>query len=270
MIDINFVSHHYGVRPVLRGVTFRVRQGELAALMGPNGMGKTTLMAVLAGVMTPTKGHVAIDGQRRRESQEIELAIRRKVVYLPAEPFLPLGATGREWLLAVGRLYGVRDDDRLFDHCERLLELFDLTSNADSAIAAYSTGQKKKIALCGALIAEAPVMLLDEPFSGGLDPSGILALKRVLDHRARVEGATIVMATPVPELVEELADRVAVLRDGELIAYDTVAGLRGLAGVQGSLDDVYERLVNPKTHANIERYFSARSAQAPRGEGGVS
>jgi ABC-type multidrug transport system ATPase subunit len=162
-------------------------------------------------------------------------------------------------VLAVGRVYGV-DDERLMDHVGRLLELFDLEKQADSAIASYSTGQRKKIALCGALAAETPVMLLDEPFSGGLDPSGILALKRVLRHRVREAGATVVMATPVPELVEELADRVAVLREGRLVAYDDVEGLRRLAGSEGPLDEVYERLANPQAVRNIERYFEGRPA----------
>jgi len=100
-------------------------------------------------------------------------------------------------------------------------------------------------------------MLLDEPFSGGLDPSGILALKRVLRHRVDKEDATVVMATPVPELVEELADRVAVLREGRLVGYDSVEGLRQLAGGGGSLDEVYERLVNPQVMSRIEDYFGA-------------
>ena len=254
MINVNHVTVHYGVRPVLRDVTFHVRRGELVALMGPNGMGKSTLMGVMAGVLWPVKGSVDVNGKRRRESAHEELAIRREVTYLPADPWLPAGSTGREWVLAVGRVYGV-EDERLMDHVERLLELFDLEKQADAAIASYSTGQHKKIALCGALAAETPVMLLDEPFSGGLDPSGILALKRVLRHRVEKQGATVVMATPVPELVEELADRVAVLRDGRLVAHDDVDGLRRLAQCDGSLDEVYERLVNPQAVHNIERYF---------------
>jgi ABC-type multidrug transport system ATPase subunit len=159
-------------------------------------------------------------------------------------------------VLAVGRVYSI-EDAHLLDHVERLLELFDLARQADNPMSSYSSGQKKKVALCAALAAEAPVMLLDEPFSGGLDPSGILALKRVLRHRVDKQDATVVMATPVPELVEELADRVAVIREGRLVAYDSVDGLRRLAGCDGSLDEVYERLVNPQVLTQIARYFEA-------------
>jgi len=121
----------------------------------------------------------------------------------------------------VGKLYDV-NDDRLFDHVERLLKLFDLVEKADSPMASYSTGQKKKIALCTALVSEAPVMLLDEPFSGGLDPSGILALKRVLQglaQRGGQDGASGHAGAGAGG--EDLADRVAVLKDGKIVACDT-------------------------------------------------
>ena len=178
-------------------------------------------------------------------------------MYVPADAS-PVAGTARESVLAIGRAYGV-DDDRLMEHTDRLLVLFDLADKADEHTLSLSTGQRKKVVLCAALAAETPVMLLDEPFAGGLDPSGILALKRVLRHRVEREEATIVVATPVPELVAELADRVAVLRGGQVIAYETVEGLRQLAGTtrdDARFDEVYERLANPKALANIEQYFS--------------
>jgi ABC-type multidrug transport system ATPase subunit len=222
-------------------------------------MGKSTLMGGMAGRLWPIKGRDDVNGKRRRESEAEELAIRREVFFLPAEPYLPTTRTAREWVLAVGRVYGV-PDERLMDHVDLLLNLFDLNRQADSRIASCSSGQRKKVALCGALVAETAVMLLDEPFSGGLDPSGILALTRVLRHRVEREGATVVMATPVPEVVEELADRVAVLREGRLVACDTLEGLRAQSGCAGTLDEVYERLVNPQAVANLEKYFEGRMA----------
>lgn len=257
MIDVVGVVQHYGIRPVLRGVTLHVARGEMLAILGPNGMGKTTLLGVMAGVLSPQRGYVEIDGLRRRQSVEEELQIRRRVVYLPDHPWLPKNRTGREFLLAVGRLYDI-EEERLMDHVERLLDLFDLAEEGDWPIRSYSNGQQHKIAVCSALVTEAPVMILDEAFSGGLDPAGIHALKSVLQYITRNRGATVVMSTPVPELVEEMADRVAVMREGRLVALDTLPGLREQTNCNGALSAVLSRLIHPQTEENLRRYFEER------------
>ncbi|MFW9894032.1 MAG: ATP-binding cassette domain-containing protein, partial [Candidatus Thorarchaeota archaeon] len=107
MISVVNVWHHYGIKPILKDVSLSVEPGELVAVMGPNGMGKSTLLGLMAGVLWPIKGYVEIDGHRRRNSIEEEIEIRKKIVYLPDNPYLPLFNTGREFLLAVGRLYEV-------------------------------------------------------------------------------------------------------------------------------------------------------------------
>src|SRR6266436_3190521 len=107
MISVVDVTQHYGIRPVLRHINLTIPPGSLAAVIGPNGMGKSTLLSVIAGVLTPQHGRVEIDGLHRKSSIENELAIRRLVVYLPDRPWLPKNRTGREFLLGVGRLYDV-------------------------------------------------------------------------------------------------------------------------------------------------------------------
>jgi len=258
MINVRNVTHHYGIRPVLKHVNLHVDQGELVALMGPNGMGKSTLLGVVAGLLTPIKGTIEINSLLRRSSPENELAIRKLIAYLPAEAWIPPLKTGREWLVAVGQLYSI-DDETLMDHIDRLLALFELTKQADSAMSSYSTGQKRKITLCATLVTQAPILLLDEPFSGGLDPSAILALKRVLQHLAQTKAATILLATPVPELVAELAHRIAIIHQGQVVACDTLDNLRTQTGVTGDLADVYQHLVNPEIHTNLDRYFQGQS-----------
>ena len=257
MIDVVRVTQHYSVRPVLRDVSLRIEPGEVVAILGPNGMGKTTLLSVIAGALTPQQGHVEIDGFRRRSSVEDELQIRKRVVYVPDHPWLPTQRTGREWLIGVGRLYDI-PFDRLFHHVDQLLELFDLAKEGDWPIQSYSNGQKHKLALCAALVCETPILLLDEAFSGGLDPSGILALKRVLLHLAHEKQATVVLTAPVPELVEEVADRIVILREGQILAADTLAGLRERTGCNGSLGEVLEKLMHPATLGRLERYFEER------------
>jgi ABC-2 type transport system ATP-binding protein len=254
MIQLIDVTQHYGVRPVLRRINLTIQSGTLAAIIGPNGMGKSTLLSVMAGVLSPQQGTVLIDGQIRKASVESELAIRRRSVYLPDKPWLPKNRTGREYLIGVGKLYEIPAGN-LLDHTERLLRVFELEKEGDWPIRSYSAGQQKKIALSAALVTRAPVLLLDEPFSGGLDPSGILALKRILRHLVDQSGATVVMTTPVPEILEELADSIVVLRQGEIVAHDSADGLRRMVQSGGLLDEVIARLIHPKTLDNLANYF---------------
>ncbi len=253
MISVTGVHHHYDVKPVLRGVDLEVREGELVALMGPNGMGKSTLLGVVGGTLWPQRGRVEICGMQRRRAVEEEREIRKRVFFLPDSPWLPGIRTCREFLMAVGRLYEI-DAHRLFEQIDHLLAVFDLDPVADSPISSCSAGQHKKIALAGALVSEAPVLVLDEPFSGGLDPAAILALKRVLARLAR-NGSTVLMATPVPEIIEGLANRIAVLRDGVIASTGTEAEVRGDAE---SLAEALGELFHPGSRADVDRYLESR------------
>ncbi len=254
MIELRDVTQHYGVRPVIRSVDLRIERGELAVILGPNGMGKSTLLGVMAGVLSPQRGAVYVDGMLRKGDPDEELAIRRRCVYLPDDVWMPEQFSGREYLLAVGRLYDV-DPERLMEHADQLLDLFDLKEKGESPISGYSTGQKKKIALCSALVAEAPILLLDEPFSGGLDPAGLLTLKKVFQHHARRKQLTIVMTSPVPELVEEIATRIIIIQDGRILAQGSLDDLQRLTSCRGSLGDVLERLIFPETTRKLSEYF---------------
>jgi len=98
-------------------------------------------------------------------------------------------------------------------------------------------------------------LLLDEPFTGGLDPSGILALKRVLSRLAERKDRTVIMTAPVPELVEEIGQKIIVLRDGIVVAHDTLEGLRRQAPGACTLEEILATLIHPKTIGNIELYF---------------
>ena len=102
MIRVCHLTQHYGVRPVLVDVSLEIPTGELVTVLGPNGMGKSTLLAAMAGILSPQEGYVEFDGVRRRSSPDGELAIRRKVAYLPDKPWLPATKTGREFLMGVG------------------------------------------------------------------------------------------------------------------------------------------------------------------------
>src|SRR5215472_12545742 len=107
IIELENVTQHYGIRPVLKRIDLHIETGELVVIVGPNGMGKTTLLGVMGGALQPQHGHVTIGGQQRRRSAEEELAIRKRAVYLPDQPWMPSLRTGREFLLGVGQIYDI-------------------------------------------------------------------------------------------------------------------------------------------------------------------
>lgn len=253
MIETRGVTQHYGVRPVLKNVSVRIQSGVITAIIGPNGMGKSTLLAVLAGGLTPQHGEVWLNGRKRRDSPAEELAIRRQVVYLPDNPWIPSEVSGREFLLSVGRIYDITNE-RLFEHVDLLLDLFQLSKEGEWPIRSYSHGQKKKIALASVLVTDCPILLLDEPFGGGLDPAGILALRQVLNHWVTKAEGQVVITAPAPVLVEELATRFVILRDGQMIAHDTLEGLRTLTGCHGNLTEVLGHLIHPGTLSAARKY----------------
>lgn len=250
---------HYGLRPVLSDLDLDIRAGQVTAVMAPNGVGKSTLLNAAAGLVPSWRGFVEIEGHRRRDTEESELACRRASVHLAANPWLPQQLTPREWIVTCGRLWEV-DDRRLLPHTASLLDLFDL-DDGEKSIRSCSTGQKHKVALAGALVTETPILLLDEPFGGGLDPSGILVLKRLLADAAHAKGRCVLLASPVPETLEDLADRVVVLAKGtddaaEIVGDGTPAQLREQTE-STSLAEAYEALVRPDTAAKLDAYLEA-------------
>ncbi|MBX3443228.1 MAG: ABC transporter ATP-binding protein [Planctomyces sp.] len=260
MLVCSNVTHHYSVRPVLRDVDFRIAEGECVAVLGPNGMGKTTLLAILGGAVTPTFGTVEINGRIRRSTVEEELAIRKECVYLPDDCWLPRRLTGSEWLLDVGRLYEI-PVERLYRHANLLIDVFNLTDVAHQSLSSCSAGQRKKWMLASALLTDARVLLLDEPYSGGLDPAGILALQRILRRLTSEEGRTIIFTTPVPELVEGTADRLLVVQDGRIAADERLSDLRERSQ-NGAVTPLLQEMFFNSTLTKLDRYFQVESEAA--------
>ena len=253
MIQVSGVFHHFGLRPVLIDVNLTVESGRTLAIIGPNGMGKTTLLNIMAGVLSPAEGMVWINGLQRRSSAEYELLIRKRTMYLPAEIWIPHGITGRDLVLGVGETWGV-DNRRLFDHTDRLLKVFQMDRIADAAVSGYSSGQKKKIGLCAALVSDASILLLDEPFSGGLDPAGLTAMKEILKHLTSCQDRTVVLTSPVPELVEEVADDVLILDGGRVLKHAPVRDVIRDSGAV-TLNEALRKLIFPETEGELQEYF---------------
>ncbi len=244
----------YNSKFILRDVSFSVNRAEIAVIAGVNGVGKSTLLAVVAGAASAARGTVSVFGYPRRTSVESERAARRMVVYLPDEAWLPRAMTIREYLGAAAALFDIATAEAI-DRIDSLLELFSLTEAESQTLRSLSTGQRKKVGLCSALLADRDLLLLDEPFSGGLDPAGIAALRRVLLSRKSQRNQTVILTTPVAEIIAGLADRLLILRDGTLVHDLDQNTLRKEMTNGASSADALNALIFPDAEERIQRYL---------------
>ena len=254
MIAARKLLHHYSYRRILDGVSFDIKRGELVAVMGPNGTGKSTILRLIAGDLCPLEGSIGIDGKIRRSSERAELEIRQQMVYLPDHPWLPVAASGHEFLAAVGELYSIKPL-RILEHIEQLLEVFNLTDQARTAISRYSNGQKKKIAIAAALMTDAELLVLDEPFTGGLDPEGMHALKAILGKFADDEHRTVVIASQIPEIVAQIAHRVLFLKDSKTLVSRSIAELAAETREGANIADTIGKIISPERVVHLETYL---------------
>ncbi|NQZ67926.1 MAG: ABC transporter ATP-binding protein [Lentisphaeria bacterium] len=253
MIDVKNLWHHFQIKPILKDINLTINKGELLCIMGSNGCGKSTLLSTIGGLINPLKGEVYVNEIKRWESEENEMAVRKNLYYLPYEQYFPIFPTGREYLYTVGDIYGI-DSFQVLEHIESLAKLYHFEKVIDSSITNYSTGQKKKLAIASALISEVDTFILDEPFSGGLDSSALNVTARILKELADNKDKTVLMAVPVPELVEPIADRVAIMHEGEIIACDSPANLCKENNCE-TLNDVLEHYLNPDMESILEGYL---------------
>lgn len=217
-IEFDGLVKSYGDREVVRGLTLTVEGGSLFCFLGANGAGKTTTIHVLMGLKNPSGGDVRINGTSVR-SPSIH-GVRRRVGYVPEQPILYEHLTGREMLQFTAELYGVRTDARL----EQALERFGLAADADAPIRTYSMGMRKKVAILAALVHDPEILVLDEP-TGALDAAGARAVKDIMEE-ARRAGKLVFFTTHVLEIAEAMADRIAVIHGGTLVADGSLDQLR--------------------------------------------
>src|SRR6266581_9566060 len=216
-IVVDNFSKSYGSRKVVDQLQFTVHKGEIFALLGPNGAGKTTTVETLEGYRTPDQGSVRVLGlDPIREAQALKPHIG---VMLQQDGLYP-GLTAREVL----RLFaGYYEQPQNIDE---LLELVGLTAAAKTRCRRLSGGQKRRLALAVALVGNPVMVFLDEPTSG-MDPQARLATWEII-RELKNNGATILLTTHLMDEAERLADRIAIIDHGRLVALDTPAGLTGV------------------------------------------
>ena len=223
--------------PALEGVDLEVAQGERIGFLGPNGAGKTTFIRCALGVLRPTAGSVQILGHDMATHAMDALA---QVGYVPGDLGMIKQVTGRRMLDALARLH-----PRPPVQQERLLAALELDDAAlGKRIRDYSTGMRQKLGLVAALQHDPPVIILDEPTSG-LDPVMQARLLQVLDERARA-GRTVFFSSHVLGEVDELCDRVAMVRGGRLLLVRDVDELRRAR--MRTVEVLFDRHVDPTTY----------------------
>jgi ABC-2 type transport system ATP-binding protein len=209
-------------RPALRAVDFAARAGEITGVLGPNGSGKSTLLKVLAGVLRPRGGRVAILGHAPGDR-----ALTRRVAFQPEGPLpFPL-LTGHEFLRMFGALRGL-DRATARRSADEWVERVGLADARDVAVRAYSTGMARRLALAATLCTQPDVVLLDEPTTG-IDPPGSLQARELLAAQ-RARGACVVLASHQLDEVEQLCDRVWLLQAGCVRRHGTLDELLGTGG----------------------------------------
>ena len=231
---------------VLKGVDFGVREGEIFALLGSNGAGKTTAIKILSTLLKPDGGHASVCGfDVVQQPQKVRQKISLTGQFTAVDGIL----TGRENLKMMARLRGLKEAEQTADH---LLERFGLSDAADRRAATYSGGMTRRLDIAMSLVGRPAVVFLDEPTTG-LDPEARLEVWKTVKKLAK-EGTTILLTTQYLEEAEQLADQIAILHGGKIIAKGALWELKQLfppakveyVEKQPSLEEIFLAIVGGK------------------------
>ncbi|NUR63296.1 MAG: ATP-binding cassette domain-containing protein [Catenulispora sp.] len=225
-IEARGLRKSYGEHKVLSDVDLKVERGTLLALLGPNGAGKTTLVRILATLDTPDGGTAAVVG---RDVVTQTAAVRELIGLTSQDAAIDEMLTGRENLVMMGRLFHLPKDAAVARATE-LLEVFDLADAADKPLSTYSGGMRRRLDIAVSLLGSPPVLFLDEPTTG-LDPRSRQALWETI-KKLLASGTTILLTTQYLDEADELADRIAVLDGGRIVAEGTADELKRQVGTE--------------------------------------
>jgi ABC-2 type transport system ATP-binding protein len=238
MIQTEHLTKRFGSLTAVNDLNLRIEQGEFFAFLGPNAAGKTTTIKLLAGLLKPTFGRALVGGY---DIQEEPTKARRLISYVPDLPFLYDKLQPMEFMLLVGRLYGMSRGE-ILSASEELFDLLDVEDVGQQLIENLSHGTRQRVAIASALLHNPKVIIIDEPMAG-LDPRSVRAVKDLLKARAQ-DGVTIFLSTHILQIAEELADRIGILNHGRLIAVGTMSELREASGEVGALEDTFMALTD--------------------------
>ncbi|MDK2780992.1 MAG: type transport system ATP-binding protein [Archaeoglobi archaeon] len=236
-IEVEGLVKKFGDFEAVRGISFEVEKGEIFAFLGPNGAGKSTTVHILTTILKPTGGRAFVSGfDVLRNASEV----RKRIGVVFQDPSVDRELTGYENMYIHGRIYGLKPME-LREKIEKLLKFVELWDFRDKAVKNYSGGMQRRLEIARALLHEPEVLFLDEPTTG-LDPQTRAKIWDYIQSIKEEKGMTIFLTTHYMEEAENLADRVAIMDHGRIIAEGTPESLKKLVGK----DLIYLRLENPE------------------------
>ena len=223
MIQLKDVTKRYDNTTVVHPLNLQINEGEIVGIIGHNGAGKSTTMKMIAGLVEPSSGEVRVMGQ---DMWKNNLKVKQRIGYLPEESPLYETMTARQYLLFFSELYQMPRAKAL-SRIDGLLESLDLPQK-DKLTGEFSKGMKRKTAIARTLLHDPDLLILDEPNSG-LDPLTSFFIINYLKTLKR-EGKTILLSAHNLFHVETICDRVAIIKNGNLLVFDTMDAIRGRLG----------------------------------------
>ncbi len=233
MLEIRNLVKSYGNGPrAVDGLNLSVETGDIYGFIGHNGAGKTTTLKCISGILPFEEGEIFVNGIDIRKDP---MAAKRIMRYIPDNPDLYTFLTGTGYLNFLCDIYGIDRTTRR-DRIKKYAELFEIESKLGDLVGSYSHGMCQKLALIGALIQQPKLLMLDEPFVG-LDPKAAHTLKGIM-HELVENGSAIFFSTHVLEVAEKLCNKIAIIKNGRLIASGPMDAVRG----DNSLEELFLEL----------------------------
>lgn len=251
IIEVKNLTKSYGSNEVLKGIDLSVERGKMLALLGPNGAGKTTAVRILSTLLSYNGGSVLVGGfDVTKQADQVRGIIGLTGQSAAIDELL----TGRENLVMMGQLY------RLTKECakaraQELLEDFDLIEAADRMTKTYSGGMRRRLDLAVSLIATPPIIFLDEPTTG-LDPRSRLAMWAIIKKLLQ-NNTTILLTTQYLEEADQLADRIAVIDGGKVIAEGTPKELKARVGKDRLEVTLADAVILAEAKKTLNKYFTS-------------
>jgi ABC-2 type transport system ATP-binding protein len=245
-LELRNVTKRFSGIPAVDDVSFSARAGEITGYLGPNGSGKSTTMKMITGLLETTSGEIFFDGRPIRDDL---LGFKRRLGYVPEEPYLYSHLSGLEYLVMVGQLRNL-PATATADRIDGLLRLLSLHGDRHAPISAYSKGMRQKVLLSAALLHNPDLLLLDEPFSG-LDVATGLVLRSLIQELA-ARGKVVLFSSHELETVERVCSHVVILHRGKVVADDSIEHLRTLMAVP-TLEGIFQQLAVEQDTTAISR-----------------